>query len=291
MGCNVTNMTAPRPSISVAARVASVQLTPALRRVAETVLAEPEAVAFGTVASVARQAATSPPTVVRLATALGYDGFGGLRDAARAELSLRVTTDAGRARTRPAGGVLDAMRSAAHHNIDSTLDELDGESLRFLVGLLDDDRRRTWVLPSSQTAGIAQHFVDQLAILGRRVTLLDGSEFRLASMLARLSPSDVVLSMDVPRHEDALLRLQRSAVERGAVPVVLTGPPATALSTDGGVVLRFATGSVGTFDSLLGLTVLTEVIVNELVERRRDEVVGRLDALDATWVSTGVFRG
>ena len=56
------------------------------------------------------------------------------------------------------------------------------------------------------------------------------------------------------------------------------------------MLLTFSTGSVGAFDSLPGLTVLTEVVVNELVERRRDEVVARRDALDATWTSTGVFE-
>ena len=142
-----------------------------------------------------------------------------------------------------------------------------------------------------QTAGVAQRVVDQLAIIGRRVTQLDGSEFRIASMLAGLSPGDVVLSMDVPRHELALLRIQHAAVELGAVPVVITGPPATALRVEGGVVVTFSTGSVGAFDSLLGLTVLAELVVNELVERRRDDVVERLDALDETWTSTGVFAG
>jgi DNA-binding MurR/RpiR family transcriptional regulator len=283
-------MSRSRPSISVRARVASAPLTPALQRVAEMLLTDPEAIAFGTVASVARLARTSPPTVVRLATALGYEGFAELRNAARDELSARLATDAARARALPAHGALDALRAAAHHNIDSTLDAVDDTLLARVVDLLDDDTRRTWVLPSSQTSGVAQRFVDQVAIIGRRVTLLDGSEFRIASTLATLSAGDVVLSMDVPRHELALLRIQRSAVERGAVPVVLTGPPTTALSTAGGEVLTFSTGSVGAFDSLLGLTVLAELIVNELVERRRDQVVERLDALDATWTTTGLFR-
>jgi DNA-binding MurR/RpiR family transcriptional regulator len=253
-------------------------------------VSDPEAIAFGTVASVARAARTSPPTVVRLATALGYDGFAELRAAARDELSARLSTDAGRARTLPADGAIDALRAAAHHNIDTTLDAIDPAALRAVIELLDDDARRTWVLPSSQTVGVAQRVVDQLAIIGRRVTLLDGSEFRITSTLAALAPGDIVLSMDVPRHEHAVLRIQRAAVERGAVPVVLTGPPSTSLLTAGGVVLSFATGSVGTFDSLLGLTVLGELLLNELVERRRDQVIERLDALDATWITTGLFR-
>lgn len=274
----------------MSARVAAARLSPALQKVTALLLADPEAIAFGTVASVARQARTSPPTVVRLATALGYDGFGALRDATRAELSARLSTDAGRGRVLPADGAHGALRAAALHNIESTLDGLDQRALGTAVDLLDDDGRRTWVLPSSQTVGVGRRLADQLAIIGRRATLLDGPEFRTASMLAGVAHGDVVLSMDVPRHELPLLRLQGAAVERGAVPVVLSGPPATSLRTDGGVVLMFATGSVGTFDSLLGLTVLTELIVNELVARRRDEVVARLDSLDAMWTSAGVFR-
>ena len=95
--------------------------------------------------------------------------------------------------------------------------------------------------------------------------------------------------MDVPRHEHALVRIQRSAVERGAVPIVLTGPPTTALAVDGGVCLLFATASVGPFDSLVGLTVLASVLTNALIERRRPQAAARLAALEATWTLTGLF--
>jgi DNA-binding MurR/RpiR family transcriptional regulator len=162
------------------------------------------------------------------------------------------------------------------------------EQLTAAVDLLDD-ARRVWVLPSSQTFGVAHRLVDQLSIIGRRATLLDGSEFRIATTMAALVPGDVVLSMDVPRHEHAVVRLQRSAVERGAVPIVLTGPPGTGLAVDVGVCLLFATASAGPFDSLVGLTVLASALTNAVVERRRPQVVDRPAALEATWTLTGLF--
>ena len=110
------------------------------------------------------------------------------------------------------------------------------------------------------------------------------------STLAALVAGDVLVSMDVPRHEHALLRIQRSAVERGAIPVVMTGPPATGLATDGGVCLTFATGSVGPFDSLVGLTVLVSLVMNALVDDRRPEVARRLADLEGTWTLTGLFE-
>jgi RpiR family carbohydrate utilization transcriptional regulator len=62
-------------------RIAEVldRLTPAERRVAEFVAADLGAVPEATVASVARAAGVSEPTVIRFCRALGLDGFSGLR--------------------------------------------------------------------------------------------------------------------------------------------------------------------------------------------------------------------
>ena len=275
---------------TVSARLANARLSPAIRQVAELLLVDPEAIAFGTVASVAKKAGTSTPSVVRLATALGYEGFGQLRDAARGELSMRLATDAVRARRPPADDPIDALRASEHNNIDRTLDGVDRATLDAVIEVLNDHGRRIWVLPSSQTVGVAQRLVDQLAIVGARTVLLDGPEFRVMSSLADLARGDVVLSMDVPRHELALVRIQRSAVDAGAVPVILCGGPAPTLATRGGYLLSFATDSVGPFDSLVGLTVLTGLLVNELVGRRQKLVRGRLAALERASLAAGLYQ-
>lgn len=283
-------MSEGRAGTSLSGRLAATPLSPALRRVAELLLVDPEAVAYGTAASVAAAAGTSPPTAVRLATALGYDGFAALRDAARAELGMRLATDAVRARAARPDDPLAARREAEHAVIDRTLDGLAPGALDAAVDLLAAEGAHTWVLPSAQTAGVALRLADQLAIIGRPATLLDGSEMRVLSQLGEARPGDVVCSMDVPRHEHALVRAQQDAVRRGARPVVLTGPPATALVTEGGVVLPFATASVGPFDSLVGLTVLVGLLVDGVIARHPDTVAARLAALERTWTTAGLYE-
>ena len=76
-------------------------LTPAERRVAAVVADDPEAVAFGTVADVARRAGASGATVVRLAAKLGFDGFVELQAAVREEMARRLRPASERIR-RPA---------------------------------------------------------------------------------------------------------------------------------------------------------------------------------------------
>ncbi|MER8429223.1 MurR/RpiR family transcriptional regulator [Mesorhizobium caraganae] len=62
-------------------------------RVARTALAHPEIVAFGTAQSLADRCGVSPSTVVRVATALGFDNFREFRQVFRQhirEISIRA---------------------------------------------------------------------------------------------------------------------------------------------------------------------------------------------------------
>jgi DNA-binding MurR/RpiR family transcriptional regulator len=277
-------------SASISARLARTSLSPALGRVAELLLVDPESVAFGTVASVAERAGTSTPSVVRLATALGYEGFADLRRAARAELSVRLNTDAVRVRTEPAADPVQALLAVEQANLADTLGAVDPATLHEVVDLLADTDRGLWVLPSTQTAGVALRFADQLMIVRGGVTLLDGSEMRVLSLTRALRRGDVLVSMDVPRHELATVRIQGDAVHRGGVPVVLSGALPVGLSTRGGHLLPFACRAAGPFDSLVGLTALTTLLVNGVVDRRRGDSSRRIGDLERTWTTTGLFQ-
>src|SRR5689334_5867475 len=80
-------------------------LTVTERRLAGIVLADPQTVAFGTVAAFARAATTSGASVVRFANRLGYDGFVELQAAVQEELAGHL---------RPA---VERIRQPAHDDI------------------------------------------------------------------------------------------------------------------------------------------------------------------------------
>ncbi|HPU39224.1 MAG TPA: MurR/RpiR family transcriptional regulator [Microthrixaceae bacterium] len=270
--------------------MAVASLSPAQRRVADLLTDDPQALAFGTVASVAERAGTSAPTVVRLANTLGFDGFAELRDTAREELTERIRTDALRVNIPAPTDPLDALITIEQANVVDTVARVDHHTLTAVIDLLSDRSRRIFVLPSTQTDGVARRFVDQLNIVRGRALLLDGTEFRVASTLQALRSGDVILSMDVPRHEAALVRTQAQAVDAGGVPVVLSGDAPVSLRTRNGHLLTFARESVGPFDSLVGLTVLATLLVNAVVERRREDAGRRVLELERTWTDGGLFQ-
>lgn len=276
---------------SVQANVAAVadSLPASQRRVAELVVRDPEAVAFGTVSSVAAATGTSNPTVIRFAAQLGFDGFTGLRDAVRDEVSQQIQSAIGRVRQPPAGPLLDQARAVELANVERTFAALDDAVLARATDLLSDVDRRLWILPSSQMQGVASHLADDLQLCRPRVVLLTGSEFRIATALARLRPGDVLLSLDTQRHERWLVRVQRAAVQRAAVPIVMTDRLPCSLDLSAGLAITFACDTTSPFESQVGLLAMANLLVSAVVERLRPTVADRVERLEETWVGNDLF--
>ena len=70
-----------------------------LTQVAEYLLAQPDEIAFGTVATIAAKASVQPSTLVRFAQAVGYTGFSDLQDVFRTRLRGRLPDHRERIRT------------------------------------------------------------------------------------------------------------------------------------------------------------------------------------------------
>lgn len=278
---------------SVQARID--ELAPTLsasqRRVAALVVGDPEAIAFGTVQSVAALAGTSSPTVVRFAARLGFDGYGGLRDAVRDEVSERLRSAVARVRRPRQGPLLEQARAVEAANVERTFDGLDEQVVGEVADLLADTARRVWVLPSSQLAGLAAHFADDLTLCRGRVHLLDGPEFRVYTQLGGLRPGDVLVTFDVQRHEAWLVRAQRAAVARGAVPVAVTDRLPCSFDLAGGHALTFACETANPFESQVGAVAVANVLVTAVVDRRRPAIADRIATLEQLWTDEHLFGG
>jgi len=265
------------------------RLPPGERRVAEVVTSDPQAVAFGTVAAVAERAGTSGPTVVRFADRLGYAGFVGLQAAVRDALSERLRPAVERIRRTPPAPVLARALEVELANVRRTLDAVDARAFDGAVTRLADEKRQVLVLPSEQCRAPGSHFAVELSLLRDGVRLLGGSEFRVASQLARARRRDVALVVDLRRHErwvvDASARLAEAGVHRIAVTDSVLSPLVQGAAQS----FVAAAEASGPFDSTVGIVALLNALVAGVAERRRATATRRLDALEASWVASGAL--
>jgi DNA-binding MurR/RpiR family transcriptional regulator len=269
-------------------------LTPAERRVAAVVADDPEAVAFGTVADVARRAGASGATVVRLAAKLGFDGFVELQAAVRDEMARRLRPASERIRHPQPGDVLGTALATEMANVAATLDGVDRTAFDRAVTLLSGAvpsraAGRVLVLSGDASSGPAALFAAELSMLRPGVVLVSGSEVRAARLLADVGPSDVVVVIDLARYDRAVLDAAGRVADRRAALVALTDSALSPLASLARLSFTASVTGAGPFDSHVGLLALANALLAGVAARLRRSATDRLDRVEDAWRSAAAL--
>ncbi len=264
-------------------------LSRAERRVAEVVATDPEAVAFGTVAEVARRAGTSGATVVRLAGRLGYGGFVDLQASVQADLARRLRTAIERTRQPAPADIVARTLAVELENVDATLQDLDRDAFTRAVALLARRRSSVYVLSGEASRGVAIMLAAELGMLRAGVTLVSGSEVAVAGMLAHAAATDVVVGLDVARYDRPVVEAVGQARDRGASVIAITDSRLSPLAAGASAFFAVAAEGAGPFDSHVGMLALANAFVSGVTDRLRTTATARLDQVEAAWKATGAL--
>jgi DNA-binding MurR/RpiR family transcriptional regulator len=268
------------------------RLTKAERRVAAVVADDPEAVAFGTVADVARRAGASGATVVRLAAKLGFDGFVDLQAAVRDEMARRLRPASERIRRPAPGDVLGSALEIEMANLAATLEAVDRAAFDEAVSLLSvppSSGGRVLVLSGDASSGVAATFAAELSMLRPGVVLVDGSEVRVARLLADAGPSDVMVVLDLARYDRAVLDAAGRSAATGAALVALSDSALSPLATAATVSFTASVTGAGPFDSHVGMLALANALLAGVAARLRRSATDRLDQVESAWRSAAAL--
>lgn len=214
---------------SVLARVRTglPELTGALQRVAELVLADPAAAARATIVELAERSGTSPATVTRFCRALGFEGYSDLR--------LGIAGETGRA-ARSAGWAIDIGREIQPTDpLDRVLDQImaaDNRAMHDTAALLD--------LAEVERAADAIAAGGRVDIYGESGSALVGGEMQFSlhrigvaawawsdvhnglASAAQLRSGDVALGVSHSGQTRETIELVAEAGSHGATTIALT---------------------------------------------------------------------
>ncbi|HWM18192.1 MAG TPA: MurR/RpiR family transcriptional regulator [Ilumatobacteraceae bacterium] len=268
-------------------RAAGNELTTAERRVAEAILARPQAVGFGTVADLALAAGAGAATVVRLAGKLGFDGYTDLQSSVQRDLLHQLRPAADRIRDEIGDGMMDRHLATELGNVQATLDGVDNEALTELVVRLCDLALPVVVISGDASDGIARQFIDELALLRPGVSRLGGNEVAIRRDVSLLAPSTTVVVIDVRRYDRWVLDTVATTRERGMWIAALTDSYLSPLAASADRTFVLSAGSVGPFDSHVGTLALLNLVVTEVAGRLRSSASSRLDRVEDAWRAAG----
>lgn len=259
------------------------RLSPAERRVADVVLAEPEFVAFGTVADVAERAGTSGASVVRLANRLGLDGYSALQDGVQQSLARRLRPASERIRQPAAGDVVGKVLAAELDNLHGTFDRIDRPVFAKAVNALVNRAGRVFVLSGQASSGIASQFAGELAMLRDGVVNLNGSEVTVHQGLALAGDADVLVVLDLRRYDRVVLSATRQAARNKLTVISLTDRMLSPLAGHSSCTFVVHAQGAGPFDSYVGALALLNALAAAVAGKLRSSATARLDRVEAAW--------
>ncbi len=285
--CHSVTVAAPRVHEVVADR--RDQLTPAERRVADVVVGDPELVAFGTVAEVARAAGASGASVVRLATRLGFDGYAELQERVQAELARRLRPATERIREPATADTVGRVLQASLDAVHGTLDAVDRPTFDRVVAKVASRAATLWVVCGDASEGIGSQAAGQLANLRPKVAVVSGSPVRTVGLLASVEKGDVVLTLDLRRYDAWLVDWVARAKERGATVIALTDSHVSSLAALADELLVVAADSAGPFDTYVGAVALFDAIIAGVARKGRAAATASLDRIEDAWSAADVL--
>jgi DNA-binding MurR/RpiR family transcriptional regulator len=265
------------------------ELSPAERRVADVVVADPQFVAFGTVAQLADRAGTSGASVVRFTARVGLDGFGALQDRVRDELTRQIHQASERLEGPDPDDLLGHTAASLSASLQDTLRSLRREDFERAVELLADQDRQVFVLASDAARGIGLQFATELTLVRRGVVNLDGSPVAVHRALADAEPGDVVVALDLPRYDRWLLDAAAAAHAAGARVVALTDSHLSPLAAGAELVFVVGTEPTGPFDSYVASLAVAECLAAGVARHRRRPAAARLTRIESAWADGEVL--
>jgi len=265
------------------------RLTPAERRVAAVVLEEPELVAFGTVAELAKQASTSGASVIRLSTKLGFDGFSALQSTVQRDMGRQLRPATARIRQPESGDLLDRSAQLELDNVQSTMANVDRGRFELAVRSLANSASRVLVVAGEASRGIGMQIVSDLSMLRPGVTQVSGSAVKVHRALADMRPGDTLLMLDLPRYDAWLVEAAQAALSRHATVIALSDSVLSPLARRADLHFVVSAKGNGPFDSYVGALALVDVLVAGVADRLRASATESLDRIELAWSEAGVL--
>ncbi len=267
------------------------KLSKSHRRIAEYIVAHDDKAVFMTASQLGQASNVSESTVVRFATALGYEGYPELQRALKELVSHHLT---GTQRVEIAtelqpDHVLTSVLKRDMNNLRNTLENMDSE-------VYDDVIHRIlkaeaiYVMGLRSAAPLAQFMGYYLNFIFDHVHLVSSNTTDVFDEIVKIRPEDILISISFPRYSNRTLDAMQFAKRAGAEVIAITDGPMSPLCQIADATLLARIDMTSFVDSLAGPLSLINALLVSLGLQRKDALTEHYKQLETVWGAYHVYR-
>ena len=252
-------------------------LTPKLKIVAKVILDNPNLVATTSMRALANRAGVTPPTMIRLATTLGFENYESFRRVFKTSINEQNFED--RANWLQTTSAADGVTSIVHEmaesgvgNVKQFYQELDLDALSEAADIIIS-APNVYVVAAGGIHWIASylHYVCRMAVPQMRLSPNSGNG--LVEELIPVKKGDVILAMAYQPYARHAIEASKFALSRGARMIYLTDSKAAPLASQAEVLILQKTASPQFFPSMLSVMAAIETLISVIVSKSGDSAI------------------
>lgn len=262
--------------------------TPSEQKVAHALLDRYPSLGLGPIASFAKQAEVSDPTVFRFVVRIGFPSYSSFQQALHDEIDTAMNSPLARMDAfHSESGMRDshaAIFQRVSQALATTIDGLDAAAFDDAVALLAEPDIRVFCGGGRYTAPLASQFSFTLAYARPNVQYIEPNVNLASVTLTDMGPNDVLVIFDFRRYQKDSIRFAQAAHQLGVRVLLITDEWRSPISAFAEIVLRIQGRPFAMLQTNVPALALAEALVigvtNRMPElaRQRMEKIERLSA-------------
>ena len=269
-----------------------VRLTPSQRRIMQYIVDNYEEAIFLTASQLAHSVGVSEATVVRLAQALGFDGYPGMQSKFREGLQNRLSTVTRLEHTvdhvGQVGDVVMKVLQEDIQNLSQTLRNLPIEVFEQAVTDIEK-AKRIFVVGLRGAHAPALTLATYLRFLGKQAQLLMPGHGELWDILQGLQKTDLVIGISLPRYTSVTVEVLEHARRQRARVGAITDSPLSPLARHAHWVLTARCRLDSFIESFTAATSLINALLTAMSIQKPGKTLRILREREALWEEKGVY--
>ena len=269
-------------------------MTRAERQLALSILENYPASGLGPLATLAKGAEVSVPTVARMVQKLGYKGYPDFQADLREELSAIAKGPIAKhetwAQTAPSEHILNRFTDAVIDNIRNTLTHIDPDAFDSACTLVADPGRHLYIVGGRITHTLAEYLFLHMQMIRENLTHVQSASNTWPHYLLNAAEGDVFVIFDVRRYENNTLKLAEMARARGARIILFTDQWRSPVHRLADVCLSSRIIVPSAWDSAATTLLLVESMISAVQTLNWDTTKDRMQELEEIFDRTKLFR-
>ena len=260
------------------------------RKIAQYIVEHYEKAVFMTASRLGESVGVSDSTVVRFASAMGYEGYPQLQRSLQELVSHRLTANQRFEMSTEIdpSAALGIVLKSDMQNLRATLEQMDNGVFDEVVKRLLS-ARAIYVMGLRSAAPLAQFMGYYLNYIFDDVHLVSSGATDVFEEISKLREDDVLIGISFPRYSTRTLEAMRFAKRCGAQVVAITDGPMSPLTDIADLALTARTDMASFVDSLAAPLSVINALLVALGLHRKEALTQHFRKLESIWETYEVY--